>query len=545
MYAIPNKYKSIFKKDALGIAQDVIEFAELISNDKYRSNMSSKVYSISAGFGIGKSFFCEKLNEVLQKNNVNSVIFNVWKSDFYEDPFIPILAELNKLYQNANPDSAPLPDKIIKKRSWAKILSNGIKLSGRINLKTVGEISGEIDGQKMVEECNRQDGLNTEQDDSIYKEYKEYEQALSELKSTIEKWLKSRRKPAVIIIDELDRCRPDYAVKTLEVIKHFFDISGLVFVLAIDEEQLENSVKCLFGTTDFDGYKRKFISNSFKLPEPDNLKFAEMLYEKSGIEFYIQKHRQNHTEVLIPSTCEKYTKPDNSYPYQIIASSLNVAAAAFFGQRIIRPTSKEVVTRYFASFADKSWCNFSLRKQEQVFDRIVLFTKSLKTNYWFCPELVVFLACLHEQLLNPRLFSSFQDRITNFRIPNDTFFNILDSLMGTKSSVSSGIWKQGWESTLDIRKGMLYSLQRCPYPNAERSQQKHEPVSTDKLDLYFDIKNNNTRMDLLGYENFDTSDLLKTYFSKMEFVSRFSENSIKDTEMKKDSNFQKSSNGYL
>lgn len=67
----------------------------------------------------------------------------------------------------------------------------------------------------------------------------------------------------------MDRCSPDYAVRTLEVLKHFFDVSGFVFVLAIDENHLKNSVKCLFGTENFEGYKRKFINNTFLLPHPD------------------------------------------------------------------------------------------------------------------------------------------------------------------------------------------------------------------------------------------------------------------------------------
>lgn len=520
MYAIPNKYKSIFKKDALGIAQDVIEFAELISNDKYRSNMSSKVYSISAGFGIGKSFFCERLNEVLQKNNVNSVIFNVWKSDFYEDPFIPILAELNKLYQNANPDSAPLPDKIIKKRSWAKILSNGIKLSGRINLKTVGEISGEIDGQKMVEECNRQDGLNTEQDDSIYKEYKEYEQALSELKSTIEKWLKSRRKPAVIIIDELDRCRPDYAVKTLEVIKHFFDISGLVFVLAIDEEQLENSVKCLFGTTDFDGYKRKFISNSFKLPEPDNLKFAEMLYEKSELDELIKPFHDKRHDILFPNGLETYIDESNKNG----GSYILVRQTPMDMTGYIWPQSKEIIIKYFASFAHKEMFNFSLRKQEQVFDRIILFVKSLPKAFYFSPDLVVFLACLHEY--NKNLFYDFKKEVSQTQEPFHGFHVLLNKLYRENNNiVTSNKFTMGWRLTEAMRQDLLFDLNRLERTEyyAPQFENTGKYTKIDKVNFFFDVANNNARMDIYGWKNFDTKSFVDDYFNKMEFVSRFSD----------------------
>ena len=116
--------------------------------------------------------------------------------------------------------------------------------------------------------CNEK--LNDKlQENDIYTEYKQFKTELDNLKDFLRNWAKKLNTPVVVIIDELDRCRPDYAIKTLEILKHFFDISGFVFVLAIDEEQLKSSVETLFGTKNFDGYKRKFINNSFILPSPD------------------------------------------------------------------------------------------------------------------------------------------------------------------------------------------------------------------------------------------------------------------------------------
>lgn len=47
----------------------------------------------------------------------------------------------------------------------------------------------------------------------------------------------------VFIIDELDRCRPDYALNLLEIIKHFFTVPNVHFVLGVNLRELENSVK--------------------------------------------------------------------------------------------------------------------------------------------------------------------------------------------------------------------------------------------------------------------------------------------------------------
>lgn len=535
MNIIPDKYKSIFKDDALDIAQDVIEFANLISKDKYQKGIPSKVYSISAKFGVGKTFFCQKLYRVLQKNNVNSAIFNVWKSDFYNDPLIPILSELNKIYIESNPEHKPLPDNVIRHRSWWKILGAGIKTNCEINISGICKVGAQLDGKNMVNEHTRQDGAQQE-DINIYDEYKAYEQALSDLKDVLEAWLSKNRKPTVLIIDELDRCRPDYAVKALEVIKHFFDISGLVFVIAVDEEQLANSVKNLFGTTDFDGYKRKFINNSFKLAEPDNLKFAEMLYDKSGIDYFVQKHKANHTEILIPRLLERYSKTDNSYPYHIVETSLDTSTAQFRGDKVYTFSSKEIITRYFASFADISLCNFTLRKQEQVFDRIKLFIQTLKSNYWFVPELIVFLACLHEQLINVKLFINFRDRISSMHFPRNAFDEQLDALMPTRSGVNSSFWQSGWKSTQSLRPNMSYFVQRVQLIGGGYTLPEGNVMNKDVLDLFFDLKNHDNRMEILGYSGFNLEDVLKTYFSKMEFISRFSDNQDAGTKTEKSSN---------
>jgi hypothetical protein len=76
--------------------------------------------------------------------------------------------------------------------------------------------------------------------------------------------------PIIIIIDELDRCRPSYALKLFEEIKHLFDVHGLVFVLGMNGEQLAHSVSGTYGAN-FDGaaYLRRFINRRYTLEPPN------------------------------------------------------------------------------------------------------------------------------------------------------------------------------------------------------------------------------------------------------------------------------------
>lgn len=91
------------------------------------------------------------------------------------------------------------------------------------------------------------------------------------------------RRPVLIFVDELDRVRPDYSVKFLEAIKHIFSVQGICFVLAVDRDQLEASVRQLYGSIDFENYYRRFVTREARLPIVANLDlepFVEHLSRK-------------------------------------------------------------------------------------------------------------------------------------------------------------------------------------------------------------------------------------------------------------------------
>jgi len=85
-------------------------------------------------------------------------------------------------------------------------------------------------------------------------------------------------KPFVIFIDELDRCRPLYAIELLERIKHIFGIDGLIFVLSIDKKQLSESIKSQYGNIDANAYLKRFIDLEFNLTNSSVDKFCGYLY---------------------------------------------------------------------------------------------------------------------------------------------------------------------------------------------------------------------------------------------------------------------------
>ena len=115
-------------------------------------------------------------------------------------------------------------------------------------------------------------------------------------------------KPIVFIVDELDRCNPIYAVKTLERIKHLFSIPGIVFVLSIDKEQLCNSIKGYFGSEQLNAeeYLKRFIDYEYILPTPNIQQYCKYLYDQYNFDEFFQNVRRRNflaTKMKLKNFC--------------------------------------------------------------------------------------------------------------------------------------------------------------------------------------------------------------------------------------------------
>ncbi len=335
------------EKDKLGIAEKVSGLAQIIMQTD-----ESMVCSLNAPFGIGKSFFCSGLQAYLQERGICCIYYNVWEVDFYQNPLTPLLCEITeKIEKQYNTDNTK--KEIFKNlKFFGKAIVSSIKIE--IGLPDIGKVS--IDGEKGLKRIEK--AQKAEQQQDICNQYRQYRQNVKEFKECLSK-IATYNHPLVIIVDELDRCRPDYAIEVLETIKHLFDIPGIVFVLSIDDAQLQNSVKQLYGPLNYNEYMRKFVNYSFALPQPDNEKYAAYLCEK-----------YNLTEVLSRFSQIKLCSLKGS---QNISKFIQISFAA-----------------YSLLF------NFSLRAQNQVMQRLILFLKSLEPKQNVYPELAVFLACVRE-----------------------------------------------------------------------------------------------------------------------------------------------------
>ncbi len=242
IYNLPDieleKYKEIpFPDDE--IRPGLINFAEKFKKEIINFS-TPNVIALEGGYGTGKTYFTTRFCEYLKKINyekdekINSVYINLWESDYIQDPFIIIT---NKILNELN-----LKNKEEIKQILLKIFKGSIKfLLKQININIDDDIN-----ELFISLNNRKDSL------------KEFKYLLQESIKDIGK--------VVLIVDELDRCKPDYAVKTLEIIKHFFDIDGLLIILNTKIDFLNNIFEAYYGHPQCDtfmgeGYIQKFIQS--------------------------------------------------------------------------------------------------------------------------------------------------------------------------------------------------------------------------------------------------------------------------------------------
>lgn len=248
-----------FKNDLL----DRKKTAELLT-DVVRSIEGPGVVAIDAAWGTGKTTFLRMWVQHLRNDKFTVVEFNAWKTDFATDPFLALSTEL----QNDLDGPGTSSDAMERfKECSKKILQHGLPDVVRLvssGVPLLGPVAGKIT-ESVIETF-------TESRVSSYGKTKEaiaeFQEALKAI--ALETFTGSDSLPLVVVIDELDRCRPTYAVELLETAKHLFSVDHVVFVLAINGRELSHSVRSLYGVEfDADLYLRRFFDAAVSLPDPN------------------------------------------------------------------------------------------------------------------------------------------------------------------------------------------------------------------------------------------------------------------------------------
>lgn len=246
------------------------------------------VLSICGEWGTGKTTFVKMWEQQLKNENFHTLYFNVWEQDFLSDPLVGIITQFRKHVPN---DRAKQALSTISKSFLSIVSGMAPKIAKGVASHYLGDEATEI-LEAGVEKVS-------DSFDSILNEFEEQSNSINEFRSHLADYVElvSSAKPVVFIVDELDRCNPHYAVKTLERIKHLFNIPGIIFVLSIDKAQLCNSIRGYFGSERLDAeeYLKRFVDFEYQLPKPDLDTYCRYLYDLYGFDqFFMNEIRRRH-----------------------------------------------------------------------------------------------------------------------------------------------------------------------------------------------------------------------------------------------------------
>lgn len=301
---------------------------------------------IDGSWGAGKTRFCRKLITLFKETNpeYRCIYVDAFKADHADEPLMTLLAAV------AEELPARKREALIKKAIPAArfALKTGLKAGIGWVLRQDAVELGETFEQEVQKAGEEAVNLAVE---SLIKDHIEANRSIATLRSALENLAKDN--PIVIFVDELDRCRPNFAINMLENIKHVFDVQGVQFVLVTNTEQLRASVNHTYGLSiDAQRYLDKFVAFSFSLADTysrdgynitnsaaqhfSNLVKNSAILADSGLVEGVMEFAQeliiaNRLSLRETETFVKYLEI-----YQVISDNRALAKNIIFGYRFLR-----------------------------------------------------------------------------------------------------------------------------------------------------------------------------------------------------------------
>ncbi|WP_139410155.1 KAP family P-loop NTPase fold protein [Aeromonas veronii] len=248
-------------------------YAEFLTNYlAAEGKQRNYVLNLNAEWGAGKTWFIKRWYMEL-KAHYPTVYIDAWQQDFSDDPLLTVISSIIDQLKMIAGKANPIPDGMRQR------LLGLFKVGGKLALKAAIKKAGLEEDDFSLEEDDANQLV-----DALCNNQKERYESIQYLKQEIRQWVEGAvglsegelDYPAFILIDELDRCRPSYAVEMLETIKHIFDIPKIVFVLATDTEQLQHAIKVIYGEGfHASAYLRRFFRRQFALKEISKASFIE------------------------------------------------------------------------------------------------------------------------------------------------------------------------------------------------------------------------------------------------------------------------------
>jgi hypothetical protein len=273
----PFKFDLLSRKHSVEVLTQFVE----LSQPPY-------VMALDSPWGTGKTTFLKMWLQSLSNRGFTTLYFNAWENDFSDDPLIPIMVQFDSYVEDSQ-TSGRVTNKAKKylkeaKKCGARLAKTAIPTVVKIATHGIVDIE-KFTGDSLAELSEKIVTGEIQAHKHDKKNLIEFRDNLTNLVSTLGAQDKDgKSKPLLFAIDELDRCKPTFAIKVLERIKHIFDINNVIFVLALDKDQLAHSLRSIYGIgMDVDGYLRRFLDVDYRLPRVNQKGFVIEILQKFGL----------------------------------------------------------------------------------------------------------------------------------------------------------------------------------------------------------------------------------------------------------------------
>jgi hypothetical protein len=328
------------------------------------------VLALDSPWGTGKTTLIRMLQAELTSTGFECVHFNAWQVDYINDPLVALVAAVDDIrLSHKGPESTFRAHLRTVRKIATAVTKRGAVAAAKA--ATLGSL--EIDKEFEAVAAEAAGGVAGDAVDAFQKEKAALKKFRTEIGKAIEQLKDADRKSTLIFfIDELDRCRPTFAIEMLERVKHLFDLPNIVFVLSIDKTQLQASVGAVYGTgVDAPEYLRRFIDLEYGLPRPKTDSYTEALLSRYEIDSLFIQRNSHELQYDRPHFVEFFTALSNLF-------------------------------------------DLSLRARERCITCFVIVMEQTPSNHYLDPILVAFML-----VLRVKRFDAFQSFVNGVTSPTD------------------------------------------------------------------------------------------------------------------------------
>ncbi len=260
-------------------------------------------FAIEGSWGIGKTFVLEEIEEKIKRTEDKYFLFhyNCWQYDYYEEPAVAVISAMISSFErdrtifNKDLEDTVEAGYLFVGKKLKEIA--GLYLKNRIGVDLISW-AGEI---ASIKKGNASAEYNF---DKMFN----FSQTIEMVRKDLQEMAEQRT--ILLVVDELDRCIPQYAIKVLERLHHiFYGLDNVIVILAIDRRQLEHSVEEMFGINsledkriDVEKYLKKFIDFSMELDGGEMSPNYFLKYRDYFNKFFVTEddNLQSVTDLLLP-----------------------------------------------------------------------------------------------------------------------------------------------------------------------------------------------------------------------------------------------------